>query len=70
MNNDEVFKLANRFSSKLMMLLTFASFIICLIVVNIFDLKYLSSLLLLIFGLTIWQTEIRLKKTSNTPTFF
>jgi len=70
MNNDEVFKLANRFSSKLMMLLTFASFIICLIAVNIFDLKYLSSLLLLIFGLTIWQTEIRLKKTSNTPTFF
>ena len=70
MINDNVFKLANTLSSKLLMLFTLASFIICVIAENVFNLGYLSCSLLLVFGLTIWQTESKLKKINNNPTFF
>jgi uncharacterized membrane protein len=65
MKNDNVFKFANKFSSKLLMLFTFISFIICLIADELFHLKYLSILILLVFGLTILLTEIKLKKINN-----
>jgi uncharacterized membrane protein len=66
MKNDIVFKFANNFSSKLLMLFTSISFIICLIADNYFHLRYLSFLILLVFGLTILFTEIKLKKINNS----
>lgn len=64
MKNDVAFKFANNFASKLLMLFTSISFVICLIADNFFHLRYLSCLLLLVFGLTIFLTESKLKKNN------
>lgn len=66
MKNDSTFKFANKYSSKLLMLFTLVSFLICLIADNLLHLKYLNFLILPVFGLTILFTEIKLKKIHNS----
>ena len=66
MKNDVIFKFANNFSSKLLMLFTVISFIICLAADEVFHFHYLGWLIFLVLGLTILFTEIKLKKINNS----
>ena len=62
MHNDTVFRLANKLSSKLMMIGTMLTFGMCVIIDKLFHFSNSGWLIIIPIGLTIFFTERKLKK--------
>ena len=62
MHNDTVFRLANKLSSKLMIIGTILNFGMCVIIDRLFHFSNSGWLIIIPIGLTIFFTERKLKK--------